>query len=132
MQVELNPENHMLTGSQKLVYTNNSNDTLHKVYYHLYYNAFQPGSMMDVRSRTISDPDKRVLDRIAKLSEKEIGFQHILQLRQNGKEVQYTTMGTILKVDLATPILPHSQATFEMQFEAQVPVQIRRTGRDNM
>ena len=34
------------------------------MYYHLYFNAFQPGSMMDVRSRTIEDPDRRVLDRI--------------------------------------------------------------------
>jgi hypothetical protein len=132
MNVELNPKNHVLTGTQKLVYTNNSNDTLNKVYYHLYYNAFQPGSMMDVRSRSISDPDKRVLDRISKLSEKEIGYQKIEQLTQNGKEVKFSTIGTILKVELAEPILPNSQTTFDMQFEAQVPVQIRRTGRDNM
>ena len=34
--------------------------------------------MMDVRSRTIADPDSRVLDRIQKkLNKDEIGFQKI-------------------------------------------------------
>src|SRR5690606_10180240 len=39
--------------------------------------------------------------------------------------------GTIMQVKLQEPILPGSSAVFEMDFEAQVPVQIRRTGRDN-
>ena len=56
-------------GEQELVYKNNSPDTLTKVFYHLYYNAFQPGSMMDARSRTIQDPDHRVEDRIFHLNE---------------------------------------------------------------
>lgn len=132
MAVALNPKNHILTGSQHLVYTNNSQDTLRKVYYHLYYNAFQPNSMMDVRSRTISDPDKRVMDRISKLNDKEIGYQKILNVKQNGVELEHKTSGTVLIVELAEPILPNSATTFDMNFEAQVPVQIRRTGRDNM
>jgi Peptidase family M1 domain len=36
-----------------------------------------------------------------------------------------------LEVTLHTPIRPNSKVTFEMEFEAQVPVQIRRSGRDN-
>ena len=43
---------------------------LNKVFFHLYYNAFQPGSMMDVRSRTIADPDSRVGNRIYHLKKK--------------------------------------------------------------
>src|SRR5690606_32713275 len=68
MDVRLDVTTHKLTGTQKLVYHNNSPDTLDRVYYHLYFNAFQPGSMMDVRSRTIADPDKRVGNRIESLS----------------------------------------------------------------
>lgn len=131
MEVKLDVNTHKLTGTQKLVYTNNSPDTLRKVYYHLYYNAFQPGSMMDVRSRTIADPDARVTDRISKLKDDEIGYQHILKLTQDGKEVRYQVFGTILEVELNKPLLPKTKTTFDMQFEAQVPVQIRRTGRNN-
>ncbi len=131
MEVRLDVNSHQLTGSQKLVYHNNSKDTLTKVYYHLFFNAFQPGSMMDVRSRTIADPDRRVGDRISKLKPDEIGYQKIVSLKQDGKDITHHTEGTILEVDLAKPILPNSKTTFELRFEAQVPVQIRRTGRDN-
>src|SRR6187551_465623 len=67
MNVKLDTKTHHVTGDQKLVYYNNSTDTLRKVYYHLYFNAFQPGSLMDVRSQTISDPDARVMNKISKL-----------------------------------------------------------------
>ena len=131
MNVKLDVNAHRLTGKQKLTYYNNSPDTLTKVYYHLYFNAFQPGSMMDVRSRNLPDPDPRVEDRISRLKEDEIGYQHIQSLRQDGKEVSYNTMGTILEVTLKKPIMPSSKTVFDMDFEAQVPVQIRRSGRDN-
>lgn len=131
MDVRLNISTHLLTGTQQITYHNNSPDTLTKVYYHLYFNAFQPGSMMDVRSRTIQDPDPRVLDRIAALKPDEIGYQRIQSLRQDGKKVSFHTIGTILEVTLARPLLPAGRTVFQMEFEAQVPVQIRRSGRNN-
>ncbi len=131
MNVHLDVSTHKVTGDQKLVYYNNSPDTLSKVYYHLYFNAFQPGSMMDVRSRNLPDPDRRVLDRISKLKENEIGYQHILALKQDGKEVSYHIEGTVMEVTLAKPMLPKTKTVFEMKFESQVPVQIRRSGRNN-
>ncbi len=131
MEIKLNTQTHKVDGTQKLVYYNNSPDTLSKVYYHLYFNAFQPGSMMDVRSRTIADPDARVRDRIAKLNDNEIGYQHIVSLKQDGKRLSYQVNGTILEVTLAKPLLPRTKSTFDMTFESQVPIQIRRSGRDN-
>ena len=131
MEIDMNVDSHQFDGKQKIVYTNNSPDTLKKVYYHLFFNAFQPGSMMDVRSRTIVDADSRVGDRISKLTPAQIGYQKIHELKQNGKKVQFHEEGTILVVDLDKPILPNSKTTFEMEFTAQVPLQIRRSGRDN-
>ncbi len=131
MDVALDTKTHVITGSQKLTYFNNSKDTLSKVYYHLYFNAFQPGSMMDVRSRTIVDPDARVVDRISKLKDNEIGYQHIQSLKQDGKDITFHVNGTVLEVTLAKPILPNTKTVFDMKFEAQVPVQIRRSGRDS-
>ena len=131
MDVHLDVNAHRVDGSQRLLYFNNSPDTLTKVYYHLYFNAFQPGSMMDVRSRNLPDPDRRVMDRISKLKDNEIGYQHILSLKQDGKELSYKVNGTVLEVVLLKPMLPKSKSLFEMKFQAQVPVQIRRSGRDN-
>lgn len=50
MEVDVDVKTFRLKGTQQLKYTNNSPDTLHRVFYHLYFNAFQPGSMMDERS----------------------------------------------------------------------------------
>lgn len=131
MNIQLDVNTHRVTGTQKLVYHNNSNDTLKRVYYHLFFNAFQPGSMMDVRSRTIADPDARVQDRIASLKPDEIGYQHINSLKQDGKDVSYLVNGTILEVTLPKAILPGTKTVLEMKFESQVPLQIRRSGRDS-
>lgn len=131
MDVRLDVTTHKLDGSQRLVYSNNSPDTLKKVYYHLYFNAFQPGSMMDVRSRNLPDPDRRVMDRIAKLKDNEIGYQHIQSLKQDGKDLSFHINGTVMEVLLSKPLLPGAKSVFDMKFEAQVPIQIRRSGRDN-
>ena len=131
MDVKLDVKTHKVSGSQKLTYYNESKDTLTKVYYHLYFNAFQPGSMMDVRSLNLPDPDGRVKDRISKLKDDEIGYQHIQSLKQDGKDITYKVKGTILEVTLAKPMLPKSKTVFDMKFESQVPIHIRRSGRNN-
>lgn len=131
MDIDFDATIHRFTGKQKIVYTNNSPDELKQVFYHLYFNAFQPGSMMDVRSRTIKDPDGRVTDRIFYLKPDEIGYQKIKSLKQDGKPLTYKIEGTILEVKLNKAIQPGKKTTFEMEFEGQVPKQIRRSGRDN-
>lgn len=84
MNIDMNVLTNQFTGKQKLEYSNNSPDTLTKVFYHLYFNAFQPGSMMDTRSRrqgtmtgsgSRPDWDQRVKDRILNLKPDEIGYQ---------------------------------------------------------
>ena len=131
MDIQMDVNTFKYTGTQELVYTNHSPDTLSRVFYHLFFNAFQPDSQMDVRSRTIADPDSRVMDRIHKLSPEEEGYLHVLDLVQDGMTVAYVEEGTILVVDLAEPLLPQSSTVLEMEFEGQVPIQIRRSGRNN-
>lgn len=131
MDINMNVETNQYDGVQTLQYTNNSPDTLDKAFYHLYFNAFQPGSMMDVRNLNLPDADPRVKDRISKLKPEEIGYQRVTKLLMNGKAVPYETVGTILEVQLPDPIMPGQTVTFEMEFNAQVPLQIRRSGRDN-
>jgi len=131
MEIDMDVENWQYKGKQELVYTNNSPETLDRVFYHLYFNAFQPGSEMDVRSMTIADADRRVGDRISKLAPDEIGYIKPTMLTQDGKQVSYTIEGTVMVVSLNTPIKPGTSTTFKMEWDAQVPVQIRRSGRNN-
>ena len=139
MEVHLNVVTNIVDGTERLVYENNSPDKLNRVFFHLYWNAFQPGSEMDVRSRELGkilingrrDWDSRVRDRISKLTPTQVGYQKVLSIKVGGVEQPTILHGTILEVDLKKPILPGSKITFEIVFQAQVPVQIRRSGRDN-
>jgi hypothetical protein len=139
MNIDMNVNTNQFAGKQKLEYTNNSPDALSKVFYHLYFNAFQPNSSMDVRSRELGkittngrpDWDPRVRDRISKLTPEEIGYQKIISLKMNGVTQPFRYDETILEVLLTKPIAPKAKVVFDMEFEAQVPLQVRRSGRDN-
>ncbi|MGB3799749.1 MAG: M1 family metallopeptidase [Lewinella sp.] len=131
MEIDVDAENHQYAGTQRLTYVNNSPDTLDRVFYHLYFNAFQPGSQMDLRNLNLPDADKRVNDRISDLQSEEEGYIQVNSLTREGSELSYETVGTILEVALAEPIYPGDSAMFTMEWDAQVPLQIRRSGRDN-
>ena len=131
MDVTLHPDRHVLEGFQRLTYHNHSPDTLRRVYYHLYFNAFHPHSMMAERNRHLPDPDPRVVPRIFNLGPDETGFHEIRSLTQDGTPVRHSIFDTVMDVTLAEPIPPGGQAVFDLDFHAQVPLQTRRNGRDN-
>ena len=131
IDITLQVGNHQYTGRQSLTYTNNSPDTLHTVYYHLYFNAFQPSSMMAERNRHLPDPDGRIVPRIFNLSPDEQGWHRIQSLTQDGRPVSYDVHDTVMRVDLTAPIPPGDSTTFRMRWRAQVPLQTRRSGRDS-
>ena len=143
MSIDMNVENYQYQGKQELVYTNNSPDELTKVYYHLYFNAFQPGSEMDARLQSVPDPDGRmttnlgtkenpnIVSRIKTLKPNETGFIKVNSLTQNGVAIAHKTVGTVLEVTLNKSIKSGEKVIFNMDFLGQVPLQIRRSGRNN-
>lgn len=143
MELEMDVKTFQYKGNQTVTYTNNSNDTLRAVYFHLYPNAFQPGSAMDIRLQTIKDPDKRMVksfkvaeketkeSRISTLTPDQIGYLKISNFKQEGVVAATKVEGTILEVTLVKPILPKSKTTFTLDFDGQVPEQIRRSGRNS-
>ena len=135
MDVTMDVNTFQYQGTQQISYTNNSPDALNQVFYHLYFNAFQPGSEMDARLSNIADPDGRMMEdkksRISPLSPDEIGFLDVKNLLQNGKPVNFTIDGTVLQAILAEPIAPGETVVFSLEFNGQVPLQIRRSGRNS-
>ena len=131
MNINVDVSDFTYDGDQSIVYTNNSNDTINKVYYHLFFNAFKPNSQMDVRSRTIRDPDRRVGSRIVALEEKDYGDISVSALKQDGKDVYFEVNETVLLARLNKPLLPGKKTKLEMVFTAQIPLQIRRSGKLN-
>lgn len=98
---------------------------------------------MDARLQSISDPDKRMLktfktgneevteSKIKNLQPNEIGYLKISNFKQNGKPALTKVVGTILEVSLNEPILPNTKTTFTLTFDGQVPLTVRRSGRNS-
>jgi len=145
MDVQLDVAANKMNGIQKISYTNNSPDTLNQLFIHLFWNAFQPGSMMDVAlqnsekivlgtnaaGKTLTDFDRRFKKKIAEMSPEEQGWCHITSLTVNGQKQSFKEYETILKVDLGKPILPKTTVQIQTVFESQVPKLSRRSGRDS-
>lgn len=137
MNIDVDVKNYQYKGHQQITYTNNSQDSLSVFYFHLYWNAFQPNSMMDQKLQELNKTaDKRMItgegkSRISSLKSNEIGYQKIKSLKQEGIPVTFTVEETILKVQLAKPILPYTTTHFEMEWTSQIPPVIRRAGRNN-
>lgn len=142
MTLDMDVKTFNYKGQQTLTYYNNSPDTLKKVFYHLYFNAFQPGSEMDIRLKTIADPDRRMVkifkfadketkkSRISDLTPDQMGFLKISNFKQNGVLASTHVESTILEVTLPRPVLPNTSTVFTLDFHGQVPEQIRRSGRN--
>ncbi len=136
MNIDVNAEKFTYNGTQTLNYTNNSPDELNVVYFHLYWNAFKPNSMMDQRVQSQGkNGDSRLqkdgISRLASIPKDQEGAQNIHWIKQNGKTLKFEIQETIMKVYLAEPIKPNSTTNFSMEWDAVIPQQIRRSGRNN-
>lgn len=99
-----------IAGEETLVYYNNSPDQLQTVYFHLYQNAFQPGSY----AHALNEVNKESTV-FGKYEAKKMGT--ILDaFIINGEKAEYTIDNTILIARLKTPLMPNSSITFQIRF----------------
>jgi len=140
MDIDVDAANFTYQGKQTLEYKNNSPDELKVAYFHLYWNAFKAGSMMDQRvasqgvnadGRLAKRVGNTVISRLSEIPKNEEGAQNIRWIKQNGKDLKFEIQGTVMKVFLAEVIKPNSSTTFTMEWDANIPMQIRRAGRNN-
>ena len=88
IEAVLDDEKEVIDGHLELTYTNNSPSILNKLYFHLYQNAFEPGSYMNQFN------NREIKDSI---------FQHseVSQIKLNGKIASYQIDNTIMLVNLS-------------------------------
>ena len=131
MSVSLDEKTSNYSGKQKLIYKNNSPETLHKVFYHLYFNAFQPGSEMAVQLKNSPDKNTRFDVNLDSITKDQQGFLKVENLTQDGALVKTIDSETILEVILNKPIEPGDSSVFELSFKGHVPDVIRRAGKNS-
>ena len=131
MEVDIDVKTFKYSGKQELLYTNNSPDSLKKVFYHLYFNAFQPGSEMSDRIKTGKDKNKRFRIDIDSLEPNEVGYLKVSNLKQDGNVLKHELSETILEVSLSKPLIPGETTKLTLNFEGQIPKLVRRAGRNS-
>ena len=129
--VDINVKNNRYKGNQEIIYTNNSNDTLNKIFIHLYFNAFKASSDMAERLVSGDDINTRFDINLKELKPEEEGYLDVFNLKQDNTDVDSFVSDTILEVTLANPLVPGQSSIFSMDFKGQVPITIRRAGRDS-
>lgn len=100
-----------ISGEETLVYYNNSPDALNTVYFHLYQNAFQPGSY----AHALNDVNKENTE-FGKYEALKMGTL-IEEFKVEGLSTPYTIDNTILIAKLSKPIAPGASIKFQIKFK---------------
>ena len=124
MEVSLDTAEHSLSGTSNITYVNKSPDSLHRIYMHLYPNAFQVGS---VKYREYKRGHYS-----GGISEDKPSFIRIDRFDiQNGDTtvpIEVKIDDTILEAELPSPLSPGDTLTFELDWVHQVREHNDRAG----
>jgi len=117
IQATLDDFTRVISGVEKLVYWNNSPDTLRFVYFHAYPNAHRPGSRMAKRQQSFYNFG------IADSKPDEWGEMKIEYVRgaSSSWNLPVHLDETIFKVDLPKPLAPMDSFVFEIGFQTKIP-----------
>jgi hypothetical protein len=127
IDAQLNDKEKSITGSETIVYLNNSPDTLTYIWFHIYPNAYKDKSTA-LFQQLKNDPDRK-----DKLKDYIPGFISNLAFTVNGRAAEtephpnpeYTD---IIKVLLDQPLRPGDSVTIATPFKVQLPSYFSRSG----
>src|SRR5437762_3900073 len=126
IDVRLNDVDHSLEGFEKIEYINNSPDTLHFIWFHLWPNAYKNDKT------AYSDQDVENGRTNFYFSDKnERGYINRLDFRINGEVVKtedHPQHIDIIKLILTTPLAPHTTLNITTPFHVQLPHNFSRSG----
>lgn len=129
IDIRLDDLSHAVQGRAKIKYFNHSPDTLKRVFFHLYWNAIQPNSAYAQWAKRTKDV--MTSDRLFALKPTEIGRMDIFTVQQNGVAIDYRVNETVMEATLSRPLNPGDFDVIEVAWQGQVPLCIRRGGRNN-
>lgn len=126
-----------LDGTVTQVWTNPTSDTVHELWFHLYWNAFSNN-----RSTFLTESGGRLRSHVAvagQVDDNEWGWQRVVSVIVDGEQRVATLRyrqpdggspddRSVFSVDLAEPLAPGATVTAVVRWESRVPRARRRTG----
>jgi hypothetical protein len=126
IEVKLNDKDKTLDGFEKIIYTNNSPDTLRYIWFHVWPNAFK-------NDRTAFN-DQRLENGSTSFyfaPKEKRGYINKLDFKANGitaKVEDHPEHIDIIKIVLPKPLLPKQQITITTPFHVKLPSYFSRSG----
>ena len=128
IDVTLNDVNHSLSGFEKIVYTNNSPDTLKFIYFHLWPNAYKNNKTAFARQKLESKDTRFYLAK-----EKDRGYIDSLNFKVNNNKISWQLDEKnidIAKLILNEPLLPGKSIEITTPFYVKIPASFSRMGHE--
>ncbi len=117
----------VLVAAGRIVYRNNSPDTLRAFYVHLYLNAFRPGSRWSESER------REGIHRFGFLPDPYNAFERLGRVQADGVGVEpiypFAPDSTIAGFPLPRPLAPGDSVTVDVEWQSRLSVIPRRQGR---
>jgi len=114
-------------GTQRVVYHNNSPDTLRTISFHLYLNAFRPGS----RWSDADSAERR--RRFNDLEDPDYGYNRVSRVAVDGVPVEaeypFAPDSTVVRFVLPSPVAPGGSFRTTLEWEGRPSTVFRRQGR---
>ena len=135
MEIALDVDNKTLDGLTQLTWKNTSPDTIKALYFHLYYNAFKNTGSTFFKERGVPPFLTRNIDEDCGWSWSQI--ESFVDANENNliTQAEYVHTDddnaedqTVLKIPLATPILPGESEVYHFNWRAKIPKTMIRTG----
>ncbi len=123
IKVKLDDERKWVTGTETIVYVNNSPDTLREMYLHLYPNAFR-----DKHVPYQTDEARKWNLRVLDVPEDHKGWLDLADIKVGGPAVTHTVDGTLAHFSLPDALLPGDSVTMDFKFDGKVRKAIDRSG----
>ena len=117
----------ILTASARLIYRNNSPDTLREIYFHLYLNAFRPHSLF------ADDELRQQIHRFSDLPDPYYAYERLHRVAIGGvpvaAEYPLAPDSTVARFALPAPLPPGDSLVVDLAWEARLSAIPRRQGR---
>jgi len=133
INARLDEDARRLTAEATITYKNNSPDTLPWIWMQLDQNVFRKDSMAEltntfggpgrrgpaVRAASGSEPAKLSLEELRRqqaMADKSYGYDINRVSLANGRELSHTIVGTLMRIDLPTPLRPGQSVSFNIDW----------------
>ncbi len=123
IEVELDPSRAEITGTQRIVYHNNSPDELRYLWVQLDQNRFRRDSLgerAEPAPDLASPQDVRFLRNLVEQAEWEGGYRDVVVQDAQGAMLPTTIVDTMMRIDLPAPLTPGASFRFQMSWRFAV------------